>query len=412
MYNSKMRSRLIILCVVTGCLLCGCKDKKAESENTMSDNSTTENIAEEGVRVPEKASQGDEILLYTEALNDDSGNDEDNSIHKITEVKRGDFDYSMFAIGELHYLDTYYQTIDVDSATFAGYEVEVGDKVEKGDPIMNYEMEYNEVEVEQRTADILQREKDYSAEYNRRKAEINQAEHDLKNIKDADEKSIKELEIKKLRLALKEFEESEGSIIEARQELDEYVEGINSSTVYAEHSGYVLSLVDYNVGDYIAKGESVAVISPKKEYHVKVEDKSNGLLRYNADVTISVAADKGGKDIEMPGKVISASNILSYDNQKEEAYVKILEEPDGVNWGNAIKVYYNSRQLKDVLMVASEAVLFEKQGEGGSVNNVPYVYIYEDGKAFKRYIEVYGSNNVDYLVQSGLTEGQQVVIYQ
>ena len=91
--------------------------------------------------------------------------------------------------------------------------------------------------------------------------------------------------------------------------------------------------------------------------------------------------------------------------------MEILEEPEGVDWSGAIKVYFESKLVKDVLMVDSKAVLFESKNEGSNAVSVPYVYIYDNGNIFKRYIQVFGSNNKDYLVLSGLDEGQKVAIY-
>lgn len=106
-----------------------------------------------------------------------------------------------------------------------------------------------------------------------------------------------------------------------------------------------------------------------------------------------------------------SSNILSYSNAQEAAYVEFNEKPADLPRG-PIKVYFQSRSLKDVLLVDKNAVGFEKMGEGANIEEVPYVYVYENKMACKRYIEVFGNNNKDYLVLSGLNEGQQVAIYR
>lgn len=74
----------------------------------------------------------------------------------------------------------------------------------------------------QRVADVNQQEKEYTAGYDSRRAEIVQAEHDLSELKDKTERDIKQLEIKKLKLALKKYQEMKVNIEEARKELNEY----------------------------------------------------------------------------------------------------------------------------------------------------------------------------------------------
>lgn len=363
-----------------------------------------------------KKNEDNNLLLNIDAVadnNKNNKNEDDNNestkVGKISKVRCGDFDYEMFAMGKLKYTDTYYETIKAQEAAFVKYNVNAGDKVKEGDVLFTCQPQYYESSLNQQIADVEQKEREYSAGYDSRKAEINQAEHDLKSITDSSDIKIKQLEIKKLNLALTKYSETQSDVKKAREELNEYMNSVESLKVVAENSGFILSLTDFAEGDTLTKGQAVAVISPEKEYLIEVDDNSNGTLRYNDNVKVSVSVGGGLPDIEIDGKVISADNILSSNNIQKKAYVKMLNEPTEVNWNSAIKVYYKSKVIKDVLMVPSGAVLFESKGEGTNVADVPYVYIYKDGETNKRYIEVFESNNEDYLVLQGLEEGEQVV---
>lgn len=395
MLNSKLKKILCLICVVSIILISGCtyNDTKTVSE----ENTESKELQEQ---------EEEEVLLYTRALSSD---DSEKPAYDLTEVRRGDFVHEMFAIGQIEYRDIYYQTLETESAKLVKYKVKEGDKVEKGDVILTYEPVFDEVSYAQRVADVNQQEKEYTAGYDSRRAEIVQAEHDLSELKDKTERAIKQLEIKKLKLALKKYQEIKVNIEETKKELNEYKAGFEATKVYADHDGYVLKLSEFKKDDIMSKGAVVATISPKKDYLIKIEDMPETELRYNADVTISIASDSG--EVSFPGRVIMSSNILSYSNAQEAAYVEFNEKPADLPDG-AIKVYFQSRSLKNVLLVDKNAVGFEKMGEGADIEEVPYVYVYENKMACKRYIEVFGNNNKDYLVLSGLNEGQQVAIYR
>ncbi len=384
MLNNRFMRAVCIVCAICLIVMSGCRK------------STDESVDKEEA----------EEFLYTKALSDD---DSEQPAYVLSEVRRGDFLHEMFAIGQTEYRDTYYQTLEAESAKLVRYKVKEGDSVKKGDVILVYEPVFDEVDYAQRVADVSQQEKEYTAGYDSRRAEIVQAEHDLSELKDKTERQIKKLEIEKLKLALRKYEEVWTNILEAKKELEEYKAGFEETKVYADHDGYVMQLSEYKKDDIISKGAVVAAISPKKDYLIKIEELPEEEMRYNAEVTITIAADDG--EVSYPGRVIMSSNILSYSNAQEAAYVDFIEKPAELPSGT-IKVYFQSRALKDVLLVDEDAVSFEKMGEGADIEEVPYVYVYENQMACKRYIEVYGNNNKDYLVLSGLSEGQQVAIYK
>ncbi len=97
-----------------------------------------------------------EALLYTKAL---SADDSEKPAYNLTEVRRGDFVHEMFAIGQIEYRDTYYQTLETESAKLVKYKVKEGDMVKKGDVILTYEPVFDEVSYAQRVADVNQQEK-------------------------------------------------------------------------------------------------------------------------------------------------------------------------------------------------------------------------------------------------------------
>ncbi len=346
-----------------------------------------------------------EKLLYSEVLDTMSGDAENK--YEFTEVRSGDYEHKIFAIGQVEYRDLYYQTLDIEEARVVEWNVTEGDEVKKGDVILTYTAVFDEVSYAQRMADVTRQEKEYTAGYDMRRAEIIMAEHELKGITDKNEKEIKKLEIKKLKLALNAFTKQRSNIAELKNEIAQYKKGINTTEVVANHDGVIMECSDYKADDIIHKGNIVATISPMKDYIIRIDDLTEGNLRFNDDVRVTFESDEGNTDIS--GKVVMSSNILSYGNAQSYAYVKLTDVPSDFVPKGTIKIYFSSKALKNVLLVDSDAVNFETAGEGSSVEEIPYVYIFEDGNAYKRYIEVFGNNREEYLVLQGLTAGQKVV---
>lgn len=123
MLNSKLKKILCLICIVSITFMSGC---------TYNDTKTVSEEKTEGEEKQEKEAGQDkeekEALLYTKAL---SADDSEKPAYNLTEVRRGDFVHEMFAIGQIEYRDTYYQTLETESAKLVKYKVKEGDMVKK-----------------------------------------------------------------------------------------------------------------------------------------------------------------------------------------------------------------------------------------------------------------------------------------
>ena len=169
--------------------------KNGDEASEKDENETTIDIFNE---------KGSELLLNTEALSSETKEVSAGDIKEIVEVGRGDYTHKLNAMAERYYLDKYYETVKMPDIKFIKYKVSEGDYVKKGDTIFTYEAEIDEYTIKQMETDIIQKEKDYTAGYDSRKAEITKAKHELKTLKDSNDIKLKKLEIKKLQQALKE----------------------------------------------------------------------------------------------------------------------------------------------------------------------------------------------------------------
>lgn len=370
-------------------------------------------VAACGGKAEETADAGGETeYLYHAALEGETlSKGEEKSIQKEYKVERGEFRKNISEIGEIVYEDLYYENLETDRADNVKFLVEVGDKVKKGDVLAEYEAVYDKIEIVERKRDVERMENDYRAEYEAQKAEINMAEHDLKEIKDAKEREIRELQIKKLKITLEKFAETEDAVIQARKELDDTIRRNGLDSIVATHDGYVVEK-NSKEEEYV-KGDCMVTVSAKEKYHIEVPVRENvNGMKYGSDVTVTVEGMNGADDVSMQGRVVAAANVLNPRNSFVNAVIRLTEEPGDVDWSNPIKVRYDGIYIEDALLVPIDAVMTEKTGMGKFVEDVAYVYIKDEDSIRKSYLNVVDSNNMYYRVCGGVSVGDTLVCYK
>lgn len=374
-------------------------DKKNDNNN---DSKNTDNITD------------DIEYLYHDALDGKVLNkDEKESVQKEYEVIVGEFSSGIAEIGEIVYEDLTYEAIQANEADNVQFLVNEGDKVRKGDILVSYHAVVNEVELAEQTRDVERMEKEYSAGYDSRKAEITMAEHELKKLTDKTDIAIKELEIKKLKNSLEKYIETKETVVKARAELNERIAGDKTCQVEASTDGYVISINEKDDDINYYKNDNVVTLSKKEKYHIEVKPHEDVTgLKYGSEVKIVVEGGKNGKDVSMGGKVIAAPNILNPDYTYEPAQIEIIDEPDGVDWSKPIKVKYDGIHIDNALLVPVDAVMMEKSDGGSSIEEAEYVYISKGDVIYKSYLNVIDKNNDYYRVCGGVSEGDTLVLFK
>lgn len=367
---------------------------------------------EEGNEKDNKAETEDFEYLYHDALKGEVLNKEEKeSVQKEYKVIVDKFKSGIAEIGEIIYEDLEYEAILADEAENVEFLVEEGDKVKKGDVLVTYDVVNNEIEIAEFTRDVERMEKEYSAGYDSKKAEINMAEHELKKLTDKTDIEIKKLELKKLKNSLEKYTETKETVANARKELNQRIEDNKVSQVVADRDGYVIA-INKKDGNYY-KNDNVVTISKKQKYHIEVEAHEDVTgLKYGSDVDIRVEGGMNGKDVTMKGKVIAAPNILNADYTYNPARVEIIDEPEGVDWSKPIKVLYEGINIDNALLVPVDAVMTEKSNGGTYVDETEYVYISKDGVIYKSYLNIIDKNNEYYRVCDGVSEGDTLVLFR
>lgn len=395
MFNRKKFAFAVIVCLAL-VQLTACGKAKTEEDNEKENKAETEDFE----------------YLYHDALKGEVLNKEKKeSVQKEYKVIVDKFKSGIAEIGEIVYEDLEYEAIMADEAENVEFLVEEGDKVKKGDVLVTYDVVNNEIEIAEFTRDVERMEKEYSAGYDSKKAEINMAEHELKKLTDKTDIEIKKLELKKLKNSLDKYTETRETVLNARKELNQRIEDNKASQVVADRDGYVIA-INKKDGNYY-KNDNVVTISKKQKYHIEVEAHEDVTgLKYGSDVDIRVEGGMNGKDVTMKGKVIAAPNILNADYTYDPARVEIIDEPEGVDWSRPIKVLYEGINIDDALLVPVDAVMTEKSNGGTYIDETEYVYISKDGVIYKSYLNIIDKNNEYYRVCDGVSEGDTLVLFR
>lgn len=395
MFNRKKFAFAVIVCLAL-VQLTACGKAKTEEDNEKDNKAETEDFE----------------YLYHDALKGEVLNKEEKeSVQKEYKVIVDKFKSGIAEIGEIIYEDLEYEAIMADEAENVEFLVEEGDKVKKGDVLVTYDVVNNEIEIAEFTRDVERMEKEYSAGYDSKKAEINMAEHELKKLTDKTDIEIKKLELKKLKNSLEKYTDTKETVANARKELNQRIEDNKVSQVVAGRDGYVIG-INKKDGNYY-KNDNVVTISKKQKYHIEVEAHEDVTgLKYGSDVDIRVEGGMNGKDVTMKGKVIAAPNILNADYTYNPARVEIIDEPEGVDWSKPIKVLYEGINIDNALLVPVDAVMTEKSNGGTYVDETEYVYISKDGVIYKSYLNIIDKNNEYYRVCDGVSEGDTLVLFR
>ena len=163
MFNRKKFAFAVIVCLAL-VQLTACGKAKTEEDNEKENKAETEDFE----------------YLYHDALKGEVLNKEEKeSVQKEYKVIVDKFKSGIAEIGEIVYEDLEYEAIMADEAENVEFLVEEGDKVKKGDVLVTYDVVNNEIEIAEFTRDVERMEKEYSAGYDSKKAEINMAEHEL-----------------------------------------------------------------------------------------------------------------------------------------------------------------------------------------------------------------------------------------
>lgn len=306
------------------------------------------------------------------------GDDGDNTQRITATVSRGTYKDTVSATGTIapkHDEDVAFTS----TGTVTAVEVEVGDRVQKGDVLARIDD----------TALVAQRD---AAE-----AQVTAAETQLSE--DADASSA-------------QVSADEAALASARNQLEAAQEAVDNATLRAPFSGQV-SAVGYEVGDQAGasggQGDSdgsssggITVITPRQllvSANVSASDVSRLKKGMQAEITPTGGGEVVYGTVSEVGVIASASDSGA---AQFPVTIAVTGSPKGVYPGSSASVAITVSQATNILTVPTQAL----HSSGSST----YVYVVKNGKRTKTTVTIGRAFGMQTEVTKGLTEGDTVEV--
>ena len=358
----------------------------------------------------EKSQGTGEVLLY-EGEDAASGSAVSEEEYETTKVRQETYKEEYYDTADLEYTDTETIYIDDEDAVLDAVKVKKDQKVKKGDVLAVYHVETSKTKLQKEKILVQQARANYESGLGNLQNALSQAQKEVETIKNAAEKKIKNLEIKKQKEELANYKKGEKDVIDQEKNYAQLVRRQNKTNLVAKKSGVVTATGKEYVGDEIDASKKIVEMRSNNKWILKVKDPESK-LRYNMDVSVRLGKNMKDYKYEVKGKVITATDITGVGETDEAGdnivYVEV-SKADKARYDfekNNIYVYAVSFAVKDALVVDAEAV----NQESVEYANKLYVNVLENGKIHKRYIVSNYNTETEYLVEQGVSAGQTLAL--
>ena len=358
----------------------------------------------------EKSQGTGEVLLY-EGKDAASGSAVSAEEYETTKVRQETYKEEYYDTADLEYTDTETIYIDDEDAVLDAVKVKKDQKVKKGDVLAVYHVETSKTKLQKEKILVQQARANYESGLSNLQNALSQAQKEVETIKNAAEKKIKNLEIKKQKEELANYKKGEKDVIDQEKNYAQLVRRQDKTNLVAKKSGVVTATGKEYVGDEIDASKKIVEMRSNNKWVLKVKDPESK-LRYNMDVSVRLGKNMKDYKYEVKGKVITATDITGVGETDEAGdnivYVEV-SKADKARYDfekNNIYVYAVSFAVKDALVVDAEAV----NQESVEYANKLYVNVLENGKIHKRYIVSNYNTETEYLVEQGVSAGQILAI--
>lgn len=263
--------------------------------------------------------------------------------------------------------------------------VDVGDRVEKGDLLMQIrEIDYK-LALEQTEADLA-----------RAQAQVEEAERQKVRMERLFENgSATEQERDQ---AMTAHNEALAIQLQAEAARNNALQDLKDSSIRAPYDG-VITEREFEPGEYVSAGEPVIEILNLSllEASLEIPGKYMGLVEDSSDVLVEFE----GAYTPRTGHVVAISPKVSNETRTFRIRVQVRNDDHVLPSGQFISIQMGLRNLSDQVSIPAEALV---RRDGGS-----FVWIYKKGKAQRRRIRDGIQQDGWILVQNGLRQGEQVI---
>lgn len=344
--------------------------------------------------------KADTLQLYSSAST--------TSIYNTTQVVKGDF------IKEQSYQASVYFPVqkeltfqsDGQMVFFSKYLVHNNEEVKKGTPLIEFNIDYDDVALADKKLKLKRAQEDYKTNLPTYEKAVSDAQADYDSMKDGYEKDTQKITLKKKKLEYDQYiYDSEENITQLKKDLSDYESMIAANQLCAPFDGIVVAPENVNVkrdGDYVMPTDILAAIYSEDDIQFQVSD-TNRVLRYNMEVSINFIY--GSDKYSLKGRVVSDPNALTGASGNNLVTIEALDKPDkDIDWLKLdnITVTVSSVIMKDVLMADLNAV-YMKDG-------IAYVKVQEGDTIHTQNVIFADKNDDNYWILQGVEEGQTLIM--
>jgi membrane fusion protein (multidrug efflux system) len=307
----------------------------------------------------------------TEALPASAANDKAVSVETI-EVNLEDVQRTVEVTGTLAPWEEAVVSLEAEGR-LVKVAVDLGDPVRKGQMlalIAPQEYEYKKVQAE---------------------AELAAAEADFKRTQDLAKKEMS---------TPQQLDENRRRLEVARTAADLARKKVADTSLIAPIDGMVSKRL-INVGEYVRIGTPAFQIVRTTPLKLKADVPE----RYVSNVTIGSAVTveyEALRDKPLTGTVVRVSPIVAVDSRSFPIEAQIENPKGSVKPGTFARA--------SVMIAKPEKALVVPEAAVASFAGTPRVYVFQDGKAHERVIEVSGKNKGRFIVTKGLSQGEKVIV--
>lgn len=203
------------------------------------------------------------------------------------------------------------------------------------------------------------------------------------------------LKAEKLQVAYNSYVyETQKSIAALEEQLATLQETTGEITLTAPFDALVTKVVNFTVGEPVAKGTGMIVLRSTDRFYLKTSS-NVGRLRYNMALTITSGSNT------FTGRVIAVGSMLPAELSVGYA---LIQAEAGITYDQIGK----NTSFRGVEQVAENVIVVEQRLLSRDSNG-HYVYVLENGAPAKRLVKIGPSNNGECWILDGLVPGDRLI---
>lgn len=275
-------------------------------------------------------------------------------------------------------------------------------EVKKGDILMRFEVEVDQVTLETLKLQLQRETEELGREKEKRQAAIAEAKSAAEALQEQViyEKEIAFLKVEQMQAEYDTFVyQSQRTIQLLQEQIAELRRTVEENVLVAPHDGIVELKTVLKPGDKVTPGQELLTVYATDKFLLKVNSASKD-LKYNMDVQIQ-AGDVSNL-MNFDGHVVVSANVLPASVAEDVVLIALDSQAEEKNFKNRIVVNYRADVFQNVLMVDVDAL----HSENGKL----LVNILEEDTVHKRYVFPVINNGKQFWILDGVTEGQALII--